>query len=68
MIGDSSIDRLAYAVCQMGRSELIDRIKSFPAPFPMDFTDDYLSRLPEERLRHILLAAMIGLRPKDHGR
>jgi hypothetical protein len=29
---------------------------AYPAPFPIDFTDDFLQHTPVERLRHIFVA------------
>jgi hypothetical protein len=44
----------------MGKSELKNRIRTFKGRFRLDFTDDYLNRASVDRLRHILLAAMIN--------
>lgn len=58
-------ERLVQALQQMERAELINRIKHFSGPFRLDFTDQYLQSASDDRLRHILLAAMIGLRRHD---
>ena len=43
----------------MSRGELKRRIKGFRGSFRLDFTDDYLDTASLDRLRHILLAALI---------
>jgi hypothetical protein len=44
----------------MGKQELQKRIATFKGRFKLDFTEDYLNRASVDRLRHILLAAMIS--------
>lgn len=44
----------------LGRDELKRRIGNFRGRFRLDFTDDYLNGLSVDRLRHILLAALIN--------
>jgi len=47
-------------VAALGRAELKRRIRNFKGRFKLDFTDDYLNRLSVDRLRHILMAALIN--------
>ena len=49
----------------MGREQLKKRIRSFKGRFKMDFTEDYLNRLSVDRLRHVLLAALITDGPQN---
>ncbi len=44
----------------MGKSELKKRIRTFNGRFLLDFSDDYLNGVNADRLRHILMAAMIN--------
>ena len=53
-------DREATTIAALGRNELKRRIKNFQGRFKLDFTEDYLNRLSVDRLRHILLAALIN--------
>ena len=53
-------ERTATSVAALGRAELKRRIRNFKGRFKLDFTDDYLNRLSVDRLRHILLAALIN--------
>jgi len=54
----------ATSIAALGRNELKSRIRNFRGRFKLDFTEDYLNRLSVDRLRHILLAALINARPR----
>jgi len=54
----------ASSIAALGRHELERRIRNFKGRFKLDFTQDYLSKLSVDRLRHILLAALLTAR--DH--
>jgi hypothetical protein len=56
-------EQTATSIASLGRDELKRRIKNFRGRFKLDFTEAYLNRLSEDRLRHILLAALINARP-----
>ena len=58
-------DREATSIAALGRDELKKRIRNFRGRFRLDFTEDYLNNISVDRLRHILLAALINVRP--HG-
>ena len=53
------LDQLATSIATLGKPEIKKRIKSFRGRFRLDFTDEYLDKLSIDRLRHILLAALI---------
>jgi hypothetical protein len=53
-------EREATSIAALGRNELTRRIKNFRGRFKLDFTEDYLRRLSVDRLRHILLAAVMS--------
>jgi hypothetical protein len=53
-------DQIAASLTALGRDDLKKRIKDFRGRFKLDFSDDYLDALSLERLRHILLAALIN--------
>ena len=52
-------------IASLGRGELKKRIKNFRGRFRLDFTEDYLDKLSPDRLRHILLAAVINAKPHN---
>lgn len=58
----SYLDKQATSIAALGRNELTRRIKNFRGRFKMDFTEDYLNKLSVDRLRHILLAALLNAR------
>jgi hypothetical protein len=58
-------EREATSIAALGRYELKRRIKNFRGRFKLDFTEDYLNELSVDRLRHILLAALINARPHN---
>jgi len=53
-------EQAANSIASLGRDELKKRIRNFKGRFKMDFTEDYLDSLSVDRLRHILLAALIS--------
>ena len=63
MVERECFEREATSIAGLGRSELERRIRNFKGRFKLDFTEDYLNRLSVDRLRHILLAALINTMP-----
>jgi len=53
-------ERVAASLADLGRDDLKQRIKNFRGRFKLDFSDDYLDALSLDRLRHLLLAALIN--------
>jgi hypothetical protein len=53
---------MATSIAALGKEEIKKRIKNFRGRFKLDFSDDYLDALSADRLRHILLAALINAR------
>jgi hypothetical protein len=60
MVAKEHFEQTAVSLSSLGRDELKRRIKNFNGRFRLDFTDDYLENLPVDRLRHVLLAALIN--------
>jgi len=58
MDSERVFEKLATAIASLGRTQVEHRIKNFKGTFKFDFTDEYLSNLTVDRLRHILLAAI----------
>jgi len=52
-------ERKAVSIAVLDRDELKRQIKHFHGSFKLDFTDDFLDAVSLDRLRHILLAALI---------
>jgi hypothetical protein len=59
------LEQTATTLAALDRDELKQRIRNFRGRFKLDFTEDYLNRLTVDRLRHILLAALISTSPRN---
>ncbi len=64
MVAREHFEAEATSIAALGRSELTRRIKNFRGRFKLDFTEDYLNNLSVDRLRHILLAALVNAQPR----
>jgi len=60
MASRENLEQTAASIAVLGRGELKKRIRNFRGRFKLDFTEDYLNNLSVDRLRHILLAALIN--------
>jgi hypothetical protein len=60
MASRTHFEQTATSIASLGRNELKRRIRNFRGRFKLDFTEDYLNNLSVDRLRHILLAALIN--------
>lgn len=58
MLTDGPADRIR----QMDRGELINVLRRAECGFRIDFTDEFLAALSMDRLRHIVLAAILQAR------
>jgi hypothetical protein len=56
----NNVERTTVTIASLGKKELKKRIKNFQGRFKLDFTEEYLSKLSIDRLRHILLAAVLN--------
>ena len=65
MASKEHFERTATSIATLGRDELKYRIKNFQGRFKFDFTEEYLDNLSVDRLRHILLAALINAKPQS---
>jgi hypothetical protein len=65
MASRTYFDKQATSIATLGRNELTRQIKHFHGRFKLDFTEEYLNKLSVDRLRHILLAALINAKPHN---
>lgn len=56
MLEHEQIEELICLVSGLDRSALVQQFLSYPATFPIDFTEEFFQRTPLERLRHIFVA------------
>ncbi len=59
------VERTATSVAGLNRGELKRRIRNFRGRFKLDFTENYLNTVSVDRLRHILLAALLNAKPHN---
>ena len=67
MYADQVIQMTDDEIVHMDRGACIHELTHF-APIPLDFTEEFLAPLGVERLRHLLLAAVLASRQKVHAR
>ena len=53
-------EKTAVSIASLNKVQLKKRIKNFKGRFKLDFADEYLEKSSADKLRHILLAAMIN--------
>ncbi|HJX50488.1 MAG TPA: hypothetical protein VJ438_03430 [Candidatus Nanoarchaeia archaeon] len=59
-------EREAISISTLGEYELQRRIINFKGDFKLDFTQEVLNTFSVDRLRHILLAAIMNARSSKH--
>ena len=50
------VEELICLVAAMDRDDVVRHVQAFRASFPLDFTPEFLSTVPLDRLRHIFVA------------
>jgi hypothetical protein len=56
MIPAQQVEDLITLVSGLDRNSLLRQFQEYPASFPLDFTPDFLSHQPLERLQHLFVA------------
>ena len=56
MLATEQVEELICVVAALDRPTLVRQLHAYRASFPIDFTDDFLTTVPLDRLRHIFLA------------
>lgn len=64
MSADFSFENMCSKIASMSKREVIRRLLHFDGGIKLDFTSDYLEKLSTDRLRHILLAAVVTVNRK----
>jgi len=60
MTSKEQFEQTATSIASLDKEELTRRIRNFRGRFKLDFTENYLNSLSVDRLRHILLAALVS--------
>src|SRR5258705_10330601 len=56
MLQSNQIEELMTLVSGLDRDSLVHHLRTYRANFPIDFTTDYLGRLPLDKVPHIFVA------------
>jgi hypothetical protein len=54
MLSADEVESLNCQIQELDKAEVVARLRSFKARFPIDFTPEFFAREPVSRLRHIL--------------
>lgn len=67
-ISASELNDALVAIASMSREELIEQLHAYPAPFPVDFTDQFLRTQSLDHLRHVFAGLVMHCRiaPRLH--
>lgn len=65
MASKEYFEQTATSLAALNRGELKKRIINFRGRFKLDFSEEYLDNLSVDRLRHVLLAALINAKPHN---
>jgi hypothetical protein len=64
MTPDIMFEQYCAYVTTLNKKELMERLLHFDGPIRLDFTAEYLESLDTDKLRHILLAAVLTVERK----
>jgi hypothetical protein len=56
MLASAQVEELICLVAALDRPAIVSQFHAYRASFPIDFTEDFLSTVSLDRLRHILVA------------
>lgn len=55
----SEVEKRICRIASMNRNELVEFLSHLNCSFTMDFSQDFLESLTEDKLRHIVMAASL---------
>ena len=61
-IRSDELNQTLVAIASMDRDELIEQFHNYPAPFPIDFTDEFLRAQSLDKLRHVFAGLVMHCR------
>ena len=56
MLASDQVDELICLVAGLDRPQIVDHFAAYNATFPLDFSNDFLTSVPLDKLRHIFVA------------
>lgn len=54
-----SLEKMASSIASLNRGQVKKHLRNFKGRFKLDFSDSYLDSVSLDRLKHILMAAMM---------
>ena len=67
-LNSSQMESWLVAIAEMGRDELVEHFHSYPAPFPVDFSDAFLRSESLDKLRHVFAGLVMHCRVAPRAR
>lgn len=66
----SELNDVLVAIASMDRDELIEQFRTYPASFPIDFTEAFMRKQSLDKLRHVFAGLVMHCRiaPQLHAR
>ena len=68
MASSHSMEDIVSSVASLNRGQVKKHLMNFKGRFKLDFSETYLNGLSVDRLKHILLAAIMTKKKKDLSR
>jgi hypothetical protein len=56
------LDEVITRIAELDRDELVHQFRHYPAPFPIDFSDEFLNRQSVDKLRHVFAGLVMHCR------
>jgi len=66
MLDPQRVEEIMSIISAMNREMVIERLKTFRGPIPIDFTNQFLADQPTDRLQHIYAALCLQTRSLPH--
>lgn len=58
-VTSDAADTWLSRIASMTREELVTQFRSYPAPFPIDFSDEFLASQSLDKLRHVFAGLVL---------
>jgi hypothetical protein len=58
------LDDWVRQIAEMPREQVIELFRTYPAPFPIDFSDAFLRQQTTDKLRHVLAGLVMHCRKR----
>ena len=62
MLQSDELNDILVAIASLDRAELMEQFQTYPAPFKIDFTDEFLRTQSLDKLRHVFAGLVMHCR------